>query len=587
MVVRVAAGFRAPAAERSAPPPAVLWRLGRRSYAPGTSEHDEDKAERLTSSPGAAVAPPIVGAVLRRSGAPLPDGIRRDMERRLGHDFADVRVHTDARAGESARAVGADAYTVGRAIVFGDGRFDPGSHNGRKLIAHELAHAAEHSRGGHFPSGTLLVSTPHDDGERRAERASRAALDGGPVVTAQPPSGSAPWRLQRQPAPVVVLTGATINHRRGTVPPVTGLSLTAGKTPANATGVRFSLVGDTATLAAGTTINATTGAITVAATQTGGRAFAVASQTITAPDGSSTTSTESSPSLNFVATPDGIASTSASLHGAARRYGGNFTHSFSPPSGSSASALERAHVNEQFAGASGTTLTITGTLGTIDVDVNDPNNTSHGWDLDAAGTMVAADEVTWRHSGIDARPFVVNASNPSPANTLPQELTATQTFRNLIFPTLTWGTAAAATTTHRRAIEDRSDRLTAVTSANVQEVEEDYAGPTVFRRCRADPDTVEVSAPAPRRGRAPAPNTTTVQVDAEGQAARPRFSIQGNALGCTINATTGVLRVGTTPGTVRVRGGGTTNFDETTVTITPTPTPTPTPNPTPNPTPTP
>ncbi|MGH7341407.1 MAG: hypothetical protein ACREKH_13035 [Candidatus Rokuibacteriota bacterium] len=135
-----------------------------------------------------------------------------------------------------------------------------------------------------------------------------------------------------------------------------------------------------------------------------------------------------------------------------------------------------------------------GTLGTINVDANNRNNTSRGWDPDASGTMVAADEVTWRHRGIDARPFVVNPSNPSPANTLPQELTATQTFRNLIFPTLTWGTTAAATTTHRRAIEDRSDRLTAVTSANAQEVEEDYAGPTVFRRCRADPDPIRGDA---------------------------------------------------------------------------------------------
>lgn len=575
--------LRPAVAEQQKPQSAILWRFGDRAGVSRVADLGDDKVRRQSSGLGLVAAPAIVGEVLRHSGIPLPDGIRRDMEQRFDHNFADVRVHTDTRAAESARAVQAQAYTVGRSIVFDQGRFAPGSQDGRNLIAHELAHAAETPRGGPLTSGDLYVSTPRDSGERRAEQRSAAALKGGPGMSVQPPPGPAPQMLSRQPAQAVALTAATINHDRVTVPPGAGLTLTAGKTPANATGVTFSLVGDTAAIATGTTINASSGAITVAAAQTGGRAHAEAEQTITAPDGSTTTNTASSPALNFTAIPAGIASTSGVLRNVTGFYGGDFTHTFSPPSGSNASALERARVNERFAAASGTTLTITGTLGTLNVTINDPTSTTGGWDLDSSGIMLAPDHVTWAHGGIDARPFVVNASNRTPANTLPQALTANQTFRNLTFPARTWGTAVVGSTTHRRAIEERSNRLKAVTSTNPQqEVVEDYAGPTVFRRCRANPASVTASAVTPSGGQAATPNTTTVQVDSEGEVATPSFSIQGAALGCTIDATTGVLTVGTTPGSVTVRGGGASNFDETTVTITPR-APAPSPNPAPTP----
>ncbi|HEY0137812.1 MAG TPA: DUF4157 domain-containing protein, partial [Nannocystis sp.] len=54
-----------------------------------------------------------------------------------------MRIHADARAGESARAVNAQAYTVGQDIVFGQGRYAPGKREGKKLLAHELAHVAQ------------------------------------------------------------------------------------------------------------------------------------------------------------------------------------------------------------------------------------------------------------------------------------------------------------------------------------------------------------------------------------------------------------------------------------------------------------
>jgi hypothetical protein len=89
------------------------------------------------------VAPPIVHEVLSSPAKPLDAATRAFMEPRFGHDFSQVRVHADARAAESARSVGALAYTVDRHLVFGDGQYVPGSPRGRHLLAHELAHVVQ------------------------------------------------------------------------------------------------------------------------------------------------------------------------------------------------------------------------------------------------------------------------------------------------------------------------------------------------------------------------------------------------------------------------------------------------------------
>ncbi|HEX8397449.1 MAG TPA: DUF4157 domain-containing protein [Pyrinomonadaceae bacterium] len=60
-------------------------------------------------------------------------------------DLSNVRIHTDARAAESARAVNALAYTIGNNIVFGAGQFAPGTQRGQHLIAHELTHVVQQS----------------------------------------------------------------------------------------------------------------------------------------------------------------------------------------------------------------------------------------------------------------------------------------------------------------------------------------------------------------------------------------------------------------------------------------------------------
>jgi hypothetical protein len=107
-------------------------------------EHERLQTKRVQASDtGSVVAPPIVNAVLRSPGQPLDPATRAFMEPRFGHDFSRVRVHSDAVAEQSARDVNANAYTVGHDIVFGAGRFAPGTHEGRQLLAHELTHVAQ------------------------------------------------------------------------------------------------------------------------------------------------------------------------------------------------------------------------------------------------------------------------------------------------------------------------------------------------------------------------------------------------------------------------------------------------------------
>jgi len=132
-----------------------------------------------------AVAPPIIHEVLRSSGAPLDAGTRAELEPRFGHSFADVRVHADDRAAGSARAVGAHAYAVGPHVVFGAGRYAPGSADGRRLLAHELAHVVQ-QRGAASPSlqPRLEVGRADDPAEREADAAAArvtTGADAGPL----------------------------------------------------------------------------------------------------------------------------------------------------------------------------------------------------------------------------------------------------------------------------------------------------------------------------------------------------------------------------------------------------------------------
>jgi hypothetical protein len=126
---------------------------------------------------------PAVHGALRSPGLPLDARTRSLFGPRFGHDFSRVRIHAGPDAAESASAVNARAYTVGDDIVFGEGRHAPDSPAGLRLLAHELAHVVQQSKGG---SGS--------GAESRAAAAADSVIHGEPAVSI----GGAPFGLYRQ-----------------------------------------------------------------------------------------------------------------------------------------------------------------------------------------------------------------------------------------------------------------------------------------------------------------------------------------------------------------------------------------------------
>lgn len=100
-------------------------------------------------------APPSIHEVLRSAGQPLDPATRAFFEPRFGHDFSQVRVHNDAKAAASARAVNALAYTVGKHLVFAPGQYSPSTALGKRLLAHELTHVVQQAPGIRRQTGTI------------------------------------------------------------------------------------------------------------------------------------------------------------------------------------------------------------------------------------------------------------------------------------------------------------------------------------------------------------------------------------------------------------------------------------------------
>jgi hypothetical protein len=155
-------------------------RLGLQRYAVGTT--------------APLPTPPIVQEVLRSPGQPLDKGTRAFMESRFGYDFSQVRIHTDTRAAESARAVHALAYTVGRDMVFGAGQYAPEMARGRELLAHELAHVVQQASAP--ATGMLEVADAGNAPEREAAAAASQVLSAGQAMP-QVPSHT-PAQIARQ-----------------------------------------------------------------------------------------------------------------------------------------------------------------------------------------------------------------------------------------------------------------------------------------------------------------------------------------------------------------------------------------------------
>lgn len=136
------------------------------------AEREADRIARASADDGAPLSafrvrerPACVGG--RRSGAepaggrPLDTATRGWFEPRFGHDLGHIRIHDDAEASASTRALRARAYTVGSDLVFRAGQLNPRSAAGKRLLAHELAHSVQQRDG-------LAVQRAPDEGEAAA-----------------------------------------------------------------------------------------------------------------------------------------------------------------------------------------------------------------------------------------------------------------------------------------------------------------------------------------------------------------------------------------------------------------------------------
>ncbi len=157
----------------------IQRQIGSKSSERGPRQRKGISLQRRDGGHKAALpaVPPIVHQVLHSPGQPLEGATRTSMEARFGQDFTRVRVHTDQAAALSARAVDAQAYTVGQNIVFGSNRYVPGTAGGQRLLAHELTHVVQQSGG---VTGQAASSLRIDDsGEVEAQTAAAEIADGG------------------------------------------------------------------------------------------------------------------------------------------------------------------------------------------------------------------------------------------------------------------------------------------------------------------------------------------------------------------------------------------------------------------------
>lgn len=158
----------------------------------------------------------VLEVVRKGGGQMLAQGLRTEMEDRLQADFSAVRIHTDARAADSAAALSAMAYTIGDHVVFGPGGFSPGDADGMHRLAHELVHVQQQRRssvkGTDIGSG-LAVGDRADSFEREADETARKALASRRPEAQRAashragPSSASPQTIQRTPRPVAMEAG--------------------------------------------------------------------------------------------------------------------------------------------------------------------------------------------------------------------------------------------------------------------------------------------------------------------------------------------------------------------------------------------
>lgn len=116
------------------------------------SEDDENKIQMSRSSSEGQNIPQVSSELTSQlnstkgQGKTLPDNINREMGQNIGADFSNVRIHTNSNAIQMNKEIGAQAFTHGNDIYFNNGKYNPDSSSGKKLLAHELTHNLQQTK---------------------------------------------------------------------------------------------------------------------------------------------------------------------------------------------------------------------------------------------------------------------------------------------------------------------------------------------------------------------------------------------------------------------------------------------------------
>lgn len=135
-------------------------------------EEEEEELQAKSNEQGASQTPSHASQHVRSlnsiAGQSLPNTTRNFFETRFGQDFSRVRIHNDSQSAQSATEIQAMAYTSGDNIVFAPGHYAPESHEGKRLLAHELTHVLQQRT----HAGTIRrVASPAGEGAARTGQA--------------------------------------------------------------------------------------------------------------------------------------------------------------------------------------------------------------------------------------------------------------------------------------------------------------------------------------------------------------------------------------------------------------------------------
>jgi Domain of unknown function (DUF4157) len=146
-----------------------------------TTENNANFQTQPSSDTGQNLAQEISSS---GSGQSLDAGAREYLEPKFGHSFENIKIHADGHADQLSKSINARAFTTGQDVFFREGAYQPNTAEGKHLLAHELTHTIQQSRG--TVSGTpvangVSISDPNDGFEQEASRAADTAVAGGQV----------------------------------------------------------------------------------------------------------------------------------------------------------------------------------------------------------------------------------------------------------------------------------------------------------------------------------------------------------------------------------------------------------------------